>query len=38
MDNAHRERTGGAEEKVITGTEREMEDSGFGHQDATATI
>jgi hypothetical protein len=37
-DNTHRERTRGVEEKVVTGMEREMEDSGFGRQDATATV
>jgi hypothetical protein len=37
-DNACRERTGGAREKVVTGTEHEREDSGFGREDATATV
>jgi hypothetical protein len=37
-DNACREQTGDAGEKDVRGTEQEREDSGFGREDATATI
>jgi hypothetical protein len=37
-DNACRERTGDEGEKDVRGTEQEREASGFGREDATATI